>query len=222
MEIRNFECKKCQKKFKTKYDVKLHQTTHSEDRPFKCTTCDKMFKTKLQSTRHMKLHLKEKTLGCDKCNQKFQTQSNLTWHVQSTHWTASDRKRRKLKGWCTSCGLTTLTRPINRNEGLCSICLSHKLGIPVKHNRKLQGIFFTAVEKDFNKRYPNLPYLPISQDKYFIGGKSCNTGKRQPDQAWRVGPLSNGRYRLIDGEFDEDYHVNYESSCEVTKMTDTK
>jgi len=80
--------------------------------------------------------------------------------------------------------------------------------------------FFAAVQKDFEHRYPHLSYMPVTQDKYFIGGKVCDTSKRQPDQGWRI-PLSNGRCRFIDGELDEDCHSSNASSCETLKMTDT-
>ena len=104
---------------------------------------------------------------------------------------------------------------------MCAGCLAFKMGITPR--RMLQKTFFNAVKKEFETSYPNLLYLPQAEDNRFVGGKSCNTQRRQPDQGWRVGPLINGLYRFIDGELDENSHrdSSYTPDCEIGKMFDT-
>ena len=80
-----FACKICDKKFTLKSSLVQHQATHSEVRPFKCSICPegRYFKTKHQLRNHMIYHYEPK-FTCSHCDYKTHTSSNLKKH-EKTH-----------------------------------------------------------------------------------------------------------------------------------------
>lgn len=87
--IRDFKCRTCERKFKTKIHLKKHEYTHSKEKPFKCTHpgCDKQFTCKSSQKLHMNTHTGEKTLCCniDGCDKRYTVFHGLMMHKFKVH-----------------------------------------------------------------------------------------------------------------------------------------
>ena len=89
-----YKCTFCPKAFSRKYPMRIHMTTHSNDRPFHCNKCERSFKTKGALTQHDKvLHCEEKKIisyrtwepekfACKYCGIKFVWNSLMTVHAR--------------------------------------------------------------------------------------------------------------------------------------------
>ena len=84
-------CPTCGKMFKSKQNLKEHETGHKGDRPYSCPNCGKSFKTTRILKSHMKTHMREKGLGegdskvqlyydCDLCGKSLTTRQSLSAH----------------------------------------------------------------------------------------------------------------------------------------------
>lgn len=83
-----FKCKKCDETFGSKDDARKHlNAVHSiEDKPFNCETCSKSFKNRYQLILHNRSHTGEKPFSCPICERGFSMSSNLQKHLD-THST---------------------------------------------------------------------------------------------------------------------------------------
>jgi hypothetical protein len=61
----------CGKAFRTKGEVRLHGTSHSDERPVECPQCYKAFKTKGEVRKHSKVHMLFKPFICRICGRGF-------------------------------------------------------------------------------------------------------------------------------------------------------
>jgi KRAB domain-containing zinc finger protein len=77
---KTFECYKCEKTFKRKYNLSEHLATHELVKRFECRTCKKVFKHNSNLTRHLKSHKHEKWFECRICRKKFIFNSSLKTH----------------------------------------------------------------------------------------------------------------------------------------------
>ena len=80
----SFPCLTCNKTFKQKRLLKIHEVTHSDSRDIKCDKCDASFKRKSDLKRHMKTHGKAYTHFCAICNKGFNEKRKLLEH-ENTH-----------------------------------------------------------------------------------------------------------------------------------------
>ena len=55
-QTKEFPCSTCDKRFSTAEHLKVHQRTHTGEKPFACLTCDKRFSTAGKLTRHQRTH----------------------------------------------------------------------------------------------------------------------------------------------------------------------
>ncbi|KAK7815766.1 hypothetical protein U0070_025226 [Myodes glareolus] len=107
---RHFPCELCAKKFKRKKDVKrhvlqvhegggerhrcdlcgkglssktslrMHERTHTGDRPYGCTKCEAKFSQPSALKTHMRIHTGERPFICDECGARFTQNHMLIYH----------------------------------------------------------------------------------------------------------------------------------------------
>ena len=79
-EEKPYQCKQCDKSFKTIYDIKIHHRTHTGEKPYRCCQCEKSFSVKSNLVRHQKTHTGEKPYRCCQCEKSFSDKSNFVKH----------------------------------------------------------------------------------------------------------------------------------------------
>lgn len=57
---RPFSCKLCDKRYVSRYGLKIHLHVHTKEKPFKCELCSKDFVERGSLNRHYLVHSKEK------------------------------------------------------------------------------------------------------------------------------------------------------------------
>lgn len=79
------KCKKCDYKFPSKGEARMHMNTvHSnDDKLFACETCPKSFRNRYQLVLHNRSHTGEKPFVCTICSRAFSMSSNLQKHMVS-------------------------------------------------------------------------------------------------------------------------------------------
>lgn len=75
----------CGKKFNTAYTLKVHERSHTNDRPYKCSQCDKAFKTSGDLVKHTRTHTGEKPFKCtfEGCDKAFTTNDINKMHMRT-------------------------------------------------------------------------------------------------------------------------------------------
>ena len=84
-DIRNVDCLKCNKKFKTKYNLIRHQANiHDGQGPqFSCNLCPNIYRDRKGLSRHLMVHSQERKFTCITCKVLFITQAELRVHFKS-------------------------------------------------------------------------------------------------------------------------------------------
>uniref|UniRef100_A0A3P8T9X0 Zinc finger and BTB domain containing 24 n=1 Tax=Amphiprion percula TaxID=161767 RepID=A0A3P8T9X0_AMPPE len=77
-----FQCLVCGKCFTQKHTLLAHQRTHTGEKPFVCSICSKALSTKHSLQEHMNLHEGEKSFNCDKCGKTFTQKTQLKSHYR--------------------------------------------------------------------------------------------------------------------------------------------
>ncbi|KAK5858035.1 hypothetical protein PBY51_011234 [Eleginops maclovinus] len=75
-----FPCLVCGKAFTQKHTLLVHQRMHSGEKPFVCNVCSKSLSTKHALQEHMHLHQGGKPFSCDKCGKSFTQKRQLKSH----------------------------------------------------------------------------------------------------------------------------------------------
>ncbi|XP_058804405.1 zinc finger protein 143-like [Phymastichus coffea] len=77
----------CSKRFSTIHHLKVHERTHTGQRPYECThsMCKKSFSTGYSLKAHLRTHTGEKPYKCqkDECDKSFKTSGDLLKHVRT-------------------------------------------------------------------------------------------------------------------------------------------
>ena len=87
---KRYSCTTCGKRFPTPSKLRIHERTHSGERPFPCSICLKAFKTAGNLKAHQAIHNEEKKkeirkrFPCTTCGKRFRTPSLLQIH-ERTH-----------------------------------------------------------------------------------------------------------------------------------------
>ncbi|KAJ8332026.1 hypothetical protein SKAU_G00429900 [Synaphobranchus kaupii] len=91
-----YKCTQCEKCFKTKSYLHIHNRIHTGEKPYKCTQCERCFFNKSHLNSHLRVHTGEKPYKCAQCHKCFSQSSHLSSH-QKIH--TGEKPYR-----CTQCG----------------------------------------------------------------------------------------------------------------------
>ncbi|XP_041723654.1 zinc finger protein 681-like [Coregonus clupeaformis] len=76
-------CSQCGKGYKCSYELRRHETVHSEVKPFHCDPCEKRYKTKVALKQNLRMHRGEKAFLCSVCGMACCTSSHLRVHMKT-------------------------------------------------------------------------------------------------------------------------------------------
>lgn len=86
-----YKCELCGSEFVHRTHLKIHQRTHTGEKPYKCEFCGRSFAQKGNLHVHIKIHTGEKDFVCEYCQRGFITNAQLFVHLR-TH-TNPNRKK---------------------------------------------------------------------------------------------------------------------------------
>lgn len=80
---RPYHCSKCDRGYKTKNALQVHERTHGEEKPYVCHYCTRSFREKGSLVRHIRHHTGEKPYKCSKCGRGFAEHGTLNRHMRA-------------------------------------------------------------------------------------------------------------------------------------------
>ncbi|XP_030028935.2 zinc finger protein 182 [Manduca sexta] len=83
-KVGKFGCTQCAYRCQSPAILKIHERTHSGEKPFSCTFCDYKSGQKNNVAKHILVHMKEKPFRCQFCDYRCAQKNNLVVH-ERTH-----------------------------------------------------------------------------------------------------------------------------------------
>ncbi|KAF5909642.1 zinc finger and BTB domain-containing protein 24, partial [Clarias magur] len=77
-----FRCHVCGNCFTQKHTLLVHQRMHTGEKPFVCSICSKALSTKHSLQEHMNLHAEKKSFSCDQCGKTYSQKRQLNSHYR--------------------------------------------------------------------------------------------------------------------------------------------
>ncbi|XP_031695551.1 zinc finger protein 708-like [Anarrhichthys ocellatus] len=78
-----FHCDVCGKSYGMKQQLKDHRYTHTGEKPYRCTLCSKTFNLATSFMRHRSIHSGETPYSCSSCGKHFRLLTFLKAHLQT-------------------------------------------------------------------------------------------------------------------------------------------
>lgn len=101
MDIKNFQCDICGKRFVRAGGLRVHTSYHLNIRSIKCPECPMMFIRKQHLTRHIRTHTLEKPYACPVCDRRFANKYNMRSH-ERRHTAEADTLQKFKCKFCSS------------------------------------------------------------------------------------------------------------------------
>lgn len=83
-KLGKFSCSQCAYRCQSPAILKIHERTHTGEKPFSCTFCDYKSGQKNNVAKHILVHMKEKPFRCQYCEYRCAQKNNLVVH-ERTH-----------------------------------------------------------------------------------------------------------------------------------------
>ncbi|KAI8433433.1 hypothetical protein MSG28_015470 [Choristoneura fumiferana] len=83
-KLGKFSCTQCVYRCQSPAILKIHERTHTGEKPFSCTFCDYKSGQKNNVAKHILVHMKEKPFRCQYCDYRCAQKNNLVVH-ERTH-----------------------------------------------------------------------------------------------------------------------------------------
>ena len=83
--IRNYVCGVCNKGFKRRDTLIMHQDCHYNIYRYKCTLCPAAFRQKTVLKDHMKVHTVQNPFQCPECSASYRMRSQFKRHCMQLH-----------------------------------------------------------------------------------------------------------------------------------------
>ncbi|XP_023944383.2 zinc finger protein 567 [Bicyclus anynana] len=83
-KLGKFTCSQCAYRCQSPAILKIHERTHTGEKPYACTFCDYKSGQKNNVAKHILVHMKQKPFGCQYCDYRCAQKNNLVVH-ERTH-----------------------------------------------------------------------------------------------------------------------------------------
>ncbi|CAH2101672.1 unnamed protein product [Euphydryas editha] len=83
-KLGKFSCSQCAYRCQSPAILKIHERTHTGEKPYACTFCDYKSGQKNNVAKHILVHMKQKPFGCQYCDYRCAQKNNLVVH-ERTH-----------------------------------------------------------------------------------------------------------------------------------------